>query len=285
MGRFAGALSASDLTPGHTRPPALSRPLHSAFMFEGLDLARRARAAGIHLLISGAVSMLAAALVFGFWYPGAYRLLSGGRDLFLLVIAVDVVLGPLLTFAVFNLNKGWRHLRRDLAFIGLIQLAALSYGLHTVYVARPVALVFEVDRFRAVTASDVHRAELPMARPEYQTLPLTGPWQLSTRPPEPGDERNDALFMAVSGIDVGQRPKFWRPYEDGRADILARSRPFADLLDRYPDQAEQFNGRLTEAGLPASAARFLPVVARGDWVAVLDTQGNIAVFLPVDGFF
>ena len=254
-------------------------------MLQGFDLARRARAAGIHLLISALVAALAAALVFGLWYPGVYRLLSGGRDLFLLVIAVDVVLGPLLTFTVFNLKKGWPHLRRDLAIIGAIQLAALSYGLHTVYVARPVALVFEVDRFRAVTASDVHRPELPLALPQYQALPLTGPWLLSTRQPEPGDERNDALFMAVSGVDVGQRPKFWRPYDDGRAAALARSRPFDALLKRYPERADQFNASLAEVDLTGSAARFLPVVARGDWVAVLDAKGDIATFLPVDGFF
>ena len=98
-------------------------------MLNRLDLGRRSRAAGWHLLISAAVAALAAALVFGLWYPGAYRHLSGGRGLFILVVTVDVILGPLLTFAVFNLKKGWPHLRRDLAIIGVIQLAGLAYGL------------------------------------------------------------------------------------------------------------------------------------------------------------
>mgnify|MGYP002144062886 CR=1 FL=1 len=39
------------------------------------------------------MAALAAGLVFGLWYPGAYRLMSGGRELFLLVTSVDVVLG------------------------------------------------------------------------------------------------------------------------------------------------------------------------------------------------
>ena len=46
-----------------------------------------------------------ALLVFAVWYPYPYREISGGRDLFLLVVAVDVVLGPLITFAVFNRAK------------------------------------------------------------------------------------------------------------------------------------------------------------------------------------
>ena len=107
-------------------------------------------------------------------YPGAYRNLSGGRQLFLLITAVDVILGPLLTFVVFDLRKGWPHVRRDLTIIGAIQLGALLYGLHTVYVARPVAMVFEADRFRVVTANDVHEPDLPKAAPQYQAMRSTG---------------------------------------------------------------------------------------------------------------
>lgn len=254
-------------------------------MLQNLDLPVRLKAAGVHLLISAFVAALAAALVFGLWYPGAYRRMSGGRELFVLVTCVDVVLGPLLTFTVFNLKKGWPHLRRDLAIIGLIQLAALSYGLHTVYEARPVALVFEVDRYRVVTAAEVYRSELPEAMPPYRTLPLDGPLQLYAKLPDAGEERNNALFMAVGGVDVGQRPKFWRPYEEGRAAAVARARPFDVLAKRYPERSAEFGTSLSEARLDASSARFLPVTARGDWVAVIDASGNIATFIPADGFF
>jgi hypothetical protein len=262
-----------------------SRSRSNPFMQHRLDLGRRARAAGWHLLISAAVAALAATLVFGLWYPGPYRLLSGGRNLFLLVVAVDVVLGPLLTFAVFNLAKGWPHLRRDLAIIGAIQLAGLIYGLHTVYVVRPVANVFEVDRFRVVTASDVHVPELPKALPEYRSLPLTGPWLLSARAPQAGDERNDALFMGLKGIDVSQRPSYWRSYKEGQGAALARSRPIEVLLQRYPDRVAEFRKALDEESVPSQSARFLPVMARGDWVAVLNANGDVVMFLAADGFF
>ena len=149
--------------------------MNTLVLIPALDLRRRARAAGIHLLISLAVAALAAALVFGLWYPGAYRNLSGGRELFLLITTVDVILGPLLTFVVFDLRKGWPHVRRDLAIIGIIQLSALLYGLHTVYVARPVAMVFEVDRFRVITANDVHEPDLPKAKREYQSIAVDRP--------------------------------------------------------------------------------------------------------------
>ncbi|MCE9660503.1 MAG: pilus assembly protein [Burkholderiales bacterium] len=254
-------------------------------MLKRLDLRPRAYAAGIHLLISVAVAGLAAVLVFAVWYPGAFRFMAGGRDLFLLVTAVDVVIGPVLTFAVFNRAKGKRHLGRDLAVIGLLQIAALVYGLHTVYVARPVAMVFEVERFRMVTANDVHVDELPKALPEFRELSLTGPRVIGARRPEVGAERNDAMFMGVNGVDVGQRPIFWQPYEKTQARALERSRPIPLLLLQYPQHAEDTRQRLADMKADEASARFLPVMARSPWVAVLDKTGALLGYLPLDGFF
>src|SRR6218665_96173 len=136
------------------------------------DLRNRLFASGVHLVASLGVALLAAALVFLLWYPGWYRLMSGGQGLFALVVTVDVVLGPLITFLIFDRqNKAWAHLRRDLLVVCVLQLAALVYGLHAVYTARPIALVFEVDRFRVISAKDVHLPELPDAAVAYRRLP------------------------------------------------------------------------------------------------------------------
>ena len=136
-----------------------------------LQFKERLHAGGIHLLLSLAVAASVTVLVFGFWFPGAYREFAGGTHLLLLVMAVDVTLGPLLTFAVFDRRKGRSHLRRDVATIAVLQLAALSYGLYTVHQARPVALVFEQDRFRVIAAADVLEKELNDALPELRELP------------------------------------------------------------------------------------------------------------------
>ena len=254
-------------------------------MLKRFDLRSRAYAAGLHLLISAAVAGLAAILVFGVWYPGPFRDMAGGRDLFLLVTVVDVVIGPVLTFAVFNRDKGKRHLARDLAVIGMLQIAALVYGLHTVYIARPVAMVFEVDRFRLVTANDVNVEELPKALPEFRHLSLTGPRLIGARRPEIGAERNDAMFKGIAGVDVGQRPIFWQPYELAKARALERSRPISTLLSQYPQQTEDIRRRLGEMKADEANARFLPVFARSPAVAVLDKTGALLGYLPLEGFF
>ena len=77
----------------------------------GFDWRSRLRAAGIHLVLSCLVAAFGALLVFAVWYPFPYRELSGGRDLFVLLVSVDVVIGPLITFAVFNRAKPAQQLR------------------------------------------------------------------------------------------------------------------------------------------------------------------------------
>ena len=119
---------------------------------------RRARgatkAAFVHFLGSICVASVAALLVLWVWYPHPYGLLSGGRHLFLLLMGVDVVCGPLLTLVLFNPTKPRSELLTDMALVVCIQLAALAYGLYTAQEARPLFLVHEVDRFRVVTAGD-----------------------------------------------------------------------------------------------------------------------------------
>lgn len=249
-----------------------------------VQLMPRLRAAALHLLLSAGVALLAAVLVFGLWYPGDFRHMAGGRGLFLLVVTVDVVLGPLLTFVAYNAKKDPAHLRRDLAVIAALQLAGLAYGLHTVYVVRPVAMVFEHTRFRVVAAGDVLEAELDKAPPHLRKLPMTGPWTLAVRSAEPGSERSDAIFKALQGVDTSQRPGFWRPYADARLDAFAAGRPLELLLQREPGRRAELEDRVRSVGVEPSNARFLPVMARGEWTAVLDAAGNIAAFLPVDGF-
>ena len=75
------------------------------------------KASAIHLGICCLVAVAVAALVFEFWFPGPYRQLSGGQNLFLLLVGVDVVCGPLLTMVVFDSEKPRRALILDFCLV------------------------------------------------------------------------------------------------------------------------------------------------------------------------
>ncbi len=246
----------------------------------------RLRAAGIHLTLSLAVAALAAGLVFGLWYPWPYRELSGGRELFLLVVSVDVVMGPLITFAIFNRAKPWKSLRRDLAVVGLLQLAALGYGLWTVAVARPVHLVFEYNRLRVVHAIEVPQDMLARAPATVQALPWSGPTPLSLRPFKDSSENFDATLAAMGGVSLSARPDLWQPYDAGRADILKEARPVAVLRQRFAARAADIDAAVAATGRPPDALRWLPVAGRKVfWTALIDAATAQPLgYLPLDSF-
>lgn len=254
-----------------------------------LDLARyrvATQAAGIHSLCSVLVAALAAGVVFGVWYAYPYRELSGGRELFLLVVAVDVVCGPLLTFVLFNPKKPRKELWMDLGLVALIQLAALGYGMWTVWQARPLYLVHEVDRYKVISAPDVKAEELDALPPNLKPQFWAGPQTVSIRPPKNAEEHNKVLFEAAAGgRDYGARPEFYIPY-DGAAALksLLRAKPLSDFLHKQPSQQEAAKKLAQEKGADMAQWLYLPVVARQDWVAVLNREGQIQGFLPGDGF-
>ena len=247
----------------------------------------RLRASAIHLGISLGIAALAALLVFGLWYPYPYRDISGGRELFLLVTVVDVVIGPLVTLVIFNRAKSRRHLMMDFSVVGLLQLAALSYGLWTVFVARPVHLVFEYHRMAVVHAVDVAPAQLSQAPTELQALPLTGPTLLSLRPFQTPDEQINSTVQAISGgIAQAAQPALWQPYDAAKSDILKDAKPLAQLKARFPDQAAVIDSAVAKTGLQANSLGYLPLLAhKSAWTVLIDlTTAQPVGFLPMDAF-
>lgn len=262
-----------------------------SFSFEhhtsGFAWRTRLRAASIHLALSALVATLAGLLVFALWYPYPYREISGGRELFLLVVAVDIVLGPMITFAVFNRAKPRGELRRDLAVVVLLQLAGLAYGLWTVHLARPVHMVFEYDRFRVV-----HQVEIPLelenqVPPGIELAPLGGPTLLSLRPFRSTQEKTESTLAALQGLQLSARPDLWQSYQAGRAQVLAAAHPVAQLMSRFPQRAAEIRTIVRKGGREPAAAAYLPLVARKSeaWTVLLDaTTAEVIGYLPLDSF-
>lgn len=246
----------------------------------------RLKASGIHFLISLTIAASAGALVFGVWYPYPYREISGGRELFLILVTVDVILGPFITLAVFNLAKGWPVLRRDLAVVAILQLVALGYGLWTVFVARPVHLVFESDRFSAVHAADIAPELLDRTPPGITALPLTGPTLLSLRPFKDSNEKFEATLAALQGVPLAARPDLWQPYANGVPDILKAAKPATELQTRFPKQVADIDRVLADVGRTAQNVVYLPLVGRKSvWTVFLDpVTAQFVATLPLDSF-
>ena len=233
------------------------------------------------MLVAAAVSVL----VFKVWYPSPYASIAGGLSLFALLISVDVVVGPALTAVAASPGKRHTEFMRDLAVIVVLQLAALTYGVYSLALARPVAVVFEVDRMRVVTAADIEPELLRLAPPEMRALSWSGPRVLAvTKPTDPAQQLH-SIDLALAGIDLGMNPRNWMPYETQKAAVWNASRPVSTLLAKYPEAEDEVARIATEAGQDPANLRFLPLQARhASWTAVLGPDAQILGHLPVDGF-
>lgn len=112
------------------------------------------KAAGIHFILSLLAFLGLLGVSMTLWYPDILFQADGGWQGLRIVVLVDVVLGPLLTFIVFNPHKPLRETMLDLSVIILLQLAALGYGVYTTWSQKPSVVVLLDQVLYPLTAKD-----------------------------------------------------------------------------------------------------------------------------------
>ncbi|MGH8725998.1 MAG: TfpX/TfpZ family type IV pilin accessory protein [Burkholderiales bacterium] len=228
----------------------------------------RWRAAGIHLLLSAVIAAGVLALMLGVWYGPPLFKAMGGAGLALILVGVDVVIGPALTLIVFRSGK--RGLKFDLAAIALFQLAALLYGCYIISLARPAFIVFVKDQFQVATVAELEPQYLAEARyPQFRSPPWSGPELVYGEWPKDHEEQQKLMFAGLAGVDLQHFPKYYAPYEQGRDDVLARAQPLSSVHRTEPEVAKVIDEWIARAGVDAQTLRYLRLRGRKAWVAVL----------------
>ena len=228
----------------------------------------RWRAAGIHLLISAGIAAVVLALMLGVWYGPTLFQAMGGAGLALILVGVDVVLGPALTLIVFRSGK--RGLKLDLAAIALLQLAALLYGCYIVGLARPAFIVFVKDQFQVATVAELEPQYLAEARyAEYRRAPWSGPELVYGDWPKDQEEQQQLMFAGLAGVDLQHFPKYYAPYEQGKDEILAKAQPLSSVRTTEPEAAKVIDEWVARSGADAQNLRYVRLRGRNAWVAVL----------------
>ena len=242
----------------------------------------RWKAAAIHLSISALIGIIAATLVFGVWFPPPYSHAAGADRLILLLLGVDVVLGPLLTLIVYRHGK-W-GMRFDLWVIGLLQASAFLYGMSVVLGSRPVFVVGAIDRFVLVAADSLDPKDLAEGRePEFRTLSWTGPRVVNALRPDDRTERSDLLFSGLEGKDLEAFPKYYARYPEHAAPLLERAQPL-EALEAKPGARDTVEAWLARHSRERESVVWMPLVGRDADVAILldREDGTILDALPID---
>ncbi|WP_180077571.1 TfpX/TfpZ family type IV pilin accessory protein [Acinetobacter sp. YH12208] len=115
-----------------------------------------------HLTISALIACCIISVIFLLWYPGALASAEGVTYIILMLIIIDVIIGPALGFLVYKENK--KTLKIDLGVIIILQITALSYGVYNIAQSRPIWIVqagsiFQVVRLNMIDVDSQERAE------------------------------------------------------------------------------------------------------------------------------
>lgn len=209
--------------------------VHFASGWTKPKLIQRARASALHfcacLLIAVCIT-----LPLVFWlYPAPFFQASGGMNLLGIILVIDVVIGPVLTFLVFDREK--KSLRKDLWVIAGLQIAALLYGLYVTAMSRPVFMTYVVDRYEMVSAADVDDLEFQKA-PKSLKRPRWGHPEIAyAEQPVDQQERSTIMFSALNGVDLNRLFRFYKNASLAKPKIVERAKPIQELNSYNSAQA------------------------------------------------
>ena len=195
----------------------------------------RVQAFFTHLALSAVVALCAVGLVFFVWYPSPLHKAAGVTEIFLLLLSIDIVLGPLITAITYKPTP--HFLKFDLPIIVLLQVIALSYGVHTMFQGRPAYLVFNRGSFSIVRELDVDAKSLVKARASGNTAAESSwfvPRWVAAIPSTDVNRRNEVFFSA---LDWNQLPESYAPLDQAKAKIMERARPLSELKKLYSNDS------------------------------------------------
>lgn len=159
-----------------------------------------------HLSISILIALMAVGIVFYVWYPYPFAQAVGATQLFIMLIAIDVIVGPIMTLLIYK--KDLNVFKMDLAIIVIIQMVAFLYGFYSIAQGRPAWIVFNQNKFELVRANDQVIDNAEKIHEEFKKVSWFGPRYVSVLPSSDPKQKEDDLFMEVlGGVSLAQKPE------------------------------------------------------------------------------
>lgn len=231
------------------------------------------KAGAIHLAASSLIALLSLVIIFFAWYPGALAEMQGVSQLVLILIGVDVVIGPLITTIIYRPGK--KGLTFDLVVIAALQTVALLYGLKAIEGGRPAYVVFNVDRFDVVTVDEINAVSLAKVRPGLEVSWFGPRWVLANLPKDP-KVREQLMLSAISGgADLPQMPEFfeaWSPESPAVRDSMHDLSELILLNDIKPDD---WRRKLRQWKGSESSLAYIPIRANRQDGALIVDRGTL----------
>ncbi len=186
------------------------------------------KAFSIHLMLSFFLVTLLLSAVIYFWFPLEYLGISSFKGVTLLIVGIDLIIGPILTFIVYAPGK--KSLKFDLSTIAVFQIIAITYGTFALYQTHPLFVTYKQGMFNLV-----HANEIDLDKAKFDQLKVSkfsaGNLAFTQLPKDPKEQADIMMGVDMKGEpDIDQRAEFYEPYENHLDTILKNSLDSAELF-------------------------------------------------------
>ncbi len=247
----------------------------------------RLKALGLHLASSATVLILILGSLYLGWYRWPGWRLADVTEVVIVLIGVDLVLGPLMTFIVANSKKSRRELTRDIGIIVAVQICALLYGSTQLWKGRPLYYAFSETVLELVQAYDIDSDEATLGRqrnprlaPHWYSLPR---WIWAPLPEDPEEALKIVNGTITGGDDVISMPIYFKPWDDGLPALRAQLKKIDDAANFSKGEKMKLREIMQTRGLALDQPNTMPLTGRGHpLLAVFDLSSLkiIAILRP-----
>ncbi len=238
-------------------------------------MSKRFAATAFHFAASLIIFLAFVGILLLSWYPSPYFSASGGWQGLRLVAAVDLVLGPLMTFILVTPGKSRRELMLDIGLVVLVQFSALAWGIKAVYEQRPVAVVFLDSSFYTVPALAITSQGL-----DLELLDAFGEEQpvlvYAERPEEGEDFERFARTVNEDRIPPHEQTWLYRPLSDNFSTVVRSSLDIEEIIAANADMKAELEELLDSTATAREDNYYLALTSRyRNIVLVFDIAGHL----------
>jgi len=229
------------------------------------------KASFFHLCLSAIIIIILTSLIIYFWFPWNYLGITNFKSIMLLILCIDVILGPLITLFIYKPNK--KSLRFDLSMIASIQVLALAYGLNALYETHPLYITYNHGAFNLVQANEVNPSKAKYK--EFNLSKLSSPKLAFAKMPTDPKEQTDIIIGVdlLGEPDIDKRTEYYEPYEK-HLDTILKSSLNETKIFKNENLTASSKAFLKKHGNKESFA-YLPLKGvAGDAIIVLDKESS-----------
>lgn len=229
------------------------------------------KASSVHLFISLLVLVVILYFILYDWYPEPFFTAQGGRHGVRLMAFVNLVLGPLLTFIVFDHLKQRKAIIFDISLIVFVQISALIWGGYQVYTQRPIALVFWNDAFYTVTGDDYSVQGID--NPDFSQFSAHVPPLIYSRPLTTLIEMERFRQLTEKKIPIYAHVSLYEKIEDNLSSVFSRGVDIEEVISKNSSMKSQLEkivqGNVADYNYIALKAKYQNIIL------IMGKNGNL----------